>query len=349
MTTALTMRAAVITAAFAALIGPALAAPPAATPITPQLIEAATKEGKVVLYTAIDLKVAQALAKNFEKKYPGITVQVERTGSERLFQRVSQERGSNIFTADVLDATDQALFVTWKRQGILEPFIPAELLKYPASERDPDGAYNNVRFTLMPIAYNTNLVKPEEAPKSFADLLEPKWTGKMVKAHPSYSGGIVTSTFQTVQAIGWGYFEKLGKQKVLQVQSSTEPPKKLALGERAVSADGLEYVHINLKEGGAPIALVYPKEGTPFIPSCEGIAKNAPHPNAARLFISFMFSRETQQYLVDVAGLRSFHPDVKDKPGRTPLSQIKLLPADAEAQEAATEEIKKKYSEYFGI
>ena len=343
----LTKRAA-IAGVFAALLAPALAAPPP-TPLTPELIEAAKKEGKIVYYTAIDVKVAQNLAKAFEQKYPGITVQVERTGSERLYQRVSQERASNIFTADVYDATDQALFVAWKKEGILEPFIPAEVLKWPASERDPDGAYFSVRFTLMPIAYNTNLVKPEEAPKSFADLLDPKWSGKMVKGHPGYSGGIVTSTFQVANAIGWSYFEKLAKQKVLQVQSSTEPPKKLALGERAVSADGLEYVHIQLIESGAPIEIVYPKEGTPFVPSCEGIAKNAPHPNAARLFISFMVSRETQQYLVDVAGLRSFHPEVKDKAGRVPLSQIKLLPSDPVAQEAATEELKKKYTQYFGI
>ena len=349
MKTASTVRATAAVSAFAVLLGQAAAAPPAPEPVTPQLIEAATKEGKIVYYTGIDIKVAQALAKNFEKQYPGITVQVERTGSERIFQRVSQERASNIFAADVLDTTDQAQFLTWKKQGILEPYIPAELLKWPADQRDPDGTYASVRFTLMPIGINTNLVKPEDAPKSFADLLDPKWSGKIVKAHPSYSGGIVTSTFQTVNAIGWGYFEKLGKQKVLQVQSSTEPPKKLALGERAVSADGLEYVNIQLQEGGAPIAIVYPKEGTPFIPSCEGIAKNAPHPNAARLFISFMFSRETQQYLVDTAGLRSFHPDVKEKPGRVPISQIKLLPSDPVAQEAATEEIKKKYSQYFGI
>ena len=330
-------------------VGAAMAAAPAPELVTPQLIEAATKEGKIVWYSAIDLKVAQDLAKNFEQRYPGIKVQVERTGSERLFQRVSQERASNIFAADVIDSTDQALFITWKRQGVLEPYVPAEVRKWPASERDPDGMYASVRFTLMPIGYNTNLVKPEEAPKSFADLLDPKWAGKIVKAHPSYSGGIVTSTFQTVNALGWGYFEKLAKQKVLQVQSSTEPPKKLALGERAIAADGLEYVQIRLKEGGAPIALVYPAEGTPFVPSCEGIPKNAPHPNAARLFISFFFSRETQQYLVDEAGLRSFHPDVKDKAGRMPLSQIKLLKADPIAQEAATEEIKREYSKYFGI
>lgn len=334
------------TLAFAAEAG---AAAPAPTPVTPALIAAAKKEGKVVYYTAIDLKVVQGLAKKFEEKYPGITVDVERSGSERLFQRVSQERASHIYAVDVLDGSDEAMFVTWKKQGVLAPFVPAELTKWPADQRDPDGTYASVRFTLMPIAYNTKLVKPEDAPKSFADLLLPKWTGKIVKAHPSYSGGIVTSTFQTVHTIGWDYFEKLGKQKVLQVQSATEPPKKLALGERAIAADGLEYVHILLKEKGAPIAIVYPAEGTPFIPGCDAIATHAPHPNAAKLFLSFMVSQETQQYLSDVAGLRSFHPGVKLKAGRTPLSSIKLMKSDANEQEKETADIKKKYSEYFRI
>ena len=99
---------------------------------------------------------------------------------------MSQERANKIFAVDVLDGSDQALFVTWKKQGILEPYIPTELLKWPADQRDPDGTFASVRFTLMPIAYNTNLVKPEDAPKSFADLLDPKWSGKIVKAHPSY-------------------------------------------------------------------------------------------------------------------------------------------------------------------
>jgi iron(III) transport system substrate-binding protein len=342
-------RAAGLAVALVSLIGPAFAAPPQPEPITPQLIEAAKKEGKVVFYSAIDLKVTQGLTKLFEQKYPGISVQVERTGSERIFQRVAQERANNIFAVDVLDGSDQALFVTWKKQGILEPYIPAELMKWPADQRDVDGTYASVRFTLMPIGVNTNLVKPEDRPKSFADLLDPKWVNKIVKAHPSYSGGIVTSTFQTVKAIGWDYFDKLAKQKVLQVQSSTEPPKKLALGERAISADGLEYVNLLLKESGAPVDVIYPKEGTPFVPGCEAIAKNAPHPNAAKLFMSFMVSRETQQYLSDVAALRSFHPDVTLKEGRVPLSKIKVLPSDPIAQEAATEEIKKKYSQYFGI
>lgn len=336
-------------AVSAVLTPPAHTAAPAPQPVTPQLIEAAKREGKVVFYTAIDLHVAERIAKAFEAAY-GIRVQVERTGGERIFQRVAQERGNNIFAVDVLDASDTALFIVWKRQGVLEPFVPVDVAeKWPRAERDADGHFASVRFTLMPIAYNTKLVKAEDAPKGFADLLEPKWTGKMVKAHPGYSGGIVTSTYQVSRDLGWEFFQKLGKQKVLQVQSATDPPKKLALGERAVMADGLEYILHQLKEKGDPVEIVYPREGTPFIPGSAAIARNAPNPNAARLFYSFLFSREAQQFLTDIGGMRSFHPDVTPKAGRKPLSEIKLMRSDPEAQEPLMESIKKKYTEYFGV
>jgi iron(III) transport system substrate-binding protein len=325
------------------------AAAPEPQAITLQLIEAAKKEGRVVFYTAIDLQVAERIARAFEATY-GVRVQIERTGGERIFQRVAQERANNIFAVDVLDSSDTALFIVWKRQGVLEPYMPSEVAdKWPQAERDPDGHFASVRFTLMPVAYNTTLVKTEDAPKSFADLLEPKWSGKMVKAHPGYSGGIVTSTYQVSRDLGWEFFEKLGKQKVLQVQSATDPPKKLALGERSVMVDGLEYMLHQLKEKGDPVEIVYPREGTPFIPGSAAIAKNAPHPNAARLFYSFLFSREAQQFLGDIGGMRSFHPDVTLKAGRKPLSEIKLMRSDPEAQEPLMESIKRSYSKYFGV
>ena len=327
----------------------ARAAAPTPEAVTPALAAAAKTESKVVFYTAIDITVATEIAKSFEAAYPGIAVQVERNGGERIAQRLAQEREANIFAVDVLDSSDTAQFITWKRQGWLTPFVPAEVAaKWPAEQRDAAGYFANERFTLMPIAYNTRLVKPEEAPKSFTDLLEPKWVGKIVKANPGYSGGIVTSTFETSRALGWGYFERLGRQHVMQVQSATEPPKKLAMGERPVEADGLEYVLIHLQERGDPVAIVYPAEGTPLITGSVALADKAPHPNAARLFISYLFSRQAQQLMCDAGGMRSFHPDVALKPGRTPLAEIKLLPADPEAQERETEALKQKYAEYFG-
>ena len=199
------------------------------------------------------------------------------------------------------------------------------------------------------IGYNTNLVKPEEAPKSFAALLDPKWAGKIVKAHPAYSGTIMTATFQIARELGWSYFEKLARQRVLQVQSSTDPPKKLALGERAIMADGNDYNLVLLKEAGQPVEVVYPTEGTPLIVGPNGVFNSAPNPNAARLFNCYLFTAEAQQMLVDVIAQRSFHAQVKEKAGRTPLSEIRLMNDDPAAVEAQAEEIKTRYSRYFRI
>ncbi len=212
-----------------------------------------------------------------------------------------------------------------------------------------DGQFATFRAWLCTIGYNTNMVKAEEAPKSFADLLDPKWTGKMVKAHPGYSGTIMTATFQIARDLGWDYLEKLSKQKVMQVQSSADPPKKLALGERAVMADGNEYNMFQEKEGGKPVEIVYPTEGTPLIIGPNAVMKNAPNPNAARLFQSFCFTPECQQLIIDVGGLRSVHPLTKEKPGRTPFAQIKKLKDDPAGVEKTADQIKARYSKLFGV
>jgi iron(III) transport system substrate-binding protein len=192
-------------------------------------------------------------------------------------------------------------------------------------------------------------VKKEEAPKSYADLLDAKWTGKIVKAHPGYSGTILTATYQMGRDLGWQYFEKLAQQRIMQVQSASDPPKKLALGERAIMADGVEYVLFQLKEKGDPIEIVYATEGTPLIIGPNAIFKNAPNPNAARLLQNWMFSAECQQLCIDFGGLRSAHAQTKEKAGRTPLSQIKLMKDDAAAVEKESEGIKKRYTQIFKV
>ncbi len=324
-------------------------APPASA-VTPALLEAAKKEGKVVWYTSIDLAAAERIAKTFEAKYPGVAVRVERNGAERLFQRIGQEYSSKIHAVDVVNTSDAAHVITWKRNGWLAPYLPEDVAKFfPADHKDPDGTFASVRVTLCPIAYNTSLVKKEEAPKSYADLLDPKWTGKIVKAHPSYSGTILTATYQIARDLGWSYFEKLAQQKIMQVQSATDPPKKLALGERAIMADGGEYVAIGLKEKGDPIEIVYAAEGTPLIVGPNALFVNAPNPNAARLLQSYMFSAEGQQEMIVSAGMHSVHPQTKEKPGRKPLSQIKLMKDDAAAVERETEAIKKRYTQIFKV
>src|SRR6202453_4789455 len=158
---------------------PLKAAAPQATSVTPELIEAARKEGKVSYYAAIEINVAERLGKLFEAKYPGISVRVERSGAERIFQRIAQEQGSGIHAVDVANSTDVSHYLEWKKNGWLAPYLPEDVVKYfPNDQFDPDGLYATSCAWLEAIGYNTNLVKAEDAPKSYAVLLHQKWRGQ---------------------------------------------------------------------------------------------------------------------------------------------------------------------------
>src|ERR1700748_2730454 len=118
---------------------PARAAAPPAEAITPQLIEAGKKKGTVLLYSSMDLPVGEKLGKAFEAAYPGIQIQIERSGSERLFQRIGQEFSRNIHACDVINSSDASHFIPWKKNGWMMPFVPEDVAKYfPEAYRDGD-------------------------------------------------------------------------------------------------------------------------------------------------------------------------------------------------------------------
>ena len=201
----------------------------------------------------MDLDFAQRLGKAFEAEYP------RHRGARRALRRRARVHSAsarstraNIFAVDVANTADAAHCIIWKRNGWLAPYLPEEVAQhYDKAYYDPDGLQIVTRILVSPIAYNTNLVKKEDAPKSFDDLLDPKWAGKMVKGHPAYSGTIMNATYQIARDLGWEYFEKLAKQRVMQVQSATDTPKKIQLGERAVMVDGAGYLVIRYKEEGS--------------------------------------------------------------------------------------------------
>jgi iron(III) transport system substrate-binding protein len=333
---------------LAPLFALAMAASAAAQDTTPAMVAAAVKEGKVVWYTSVDVKVAEAIAKAFRAEYPGIDIDVERSGSERVFQRINQEYGSGIKNVDVVNSSDASHFIFWKQQKWLAAHVPPDVKRFPAQFKDPEGYYAVWRATLSVMGYNTNLVDAKDAPTGYMDLLDAKWKGKLVKSHPGYSGTSLTGTYAITKVLGWEYLEKLSKQGVQQLQSTTATPKSIASGERAVMVDGNEYNMFIEIDAKSPVKIIYPKEGTPFVTSPTAIFAEAPHPNAARVFQNFLYTAKTQQLAVDTGGTRSAHPDVKDPPGRTPLTQIKMLPDDPVAMLPQVAEIKKRYTAIFG-
>ena len=311
-------------------------------------VEAAKKEGKVVWYTSLALPTAERVGKLFEAAYPGIKVEVQRTGSQRILQRVMQELQANLKLVDVIHTSDAGHFVLLKEKKLLMKYTPAGVDAFPAGFKDKDGYYYTLRATVNVIAYNTKLVPAAEAPKGWKDLLDPKWKGKLVTAHPGYSGVISTHVLALVHLNGWDYFKQLAQNKLMLVQSAVDPAGVVASGERQVAVNGGDYYYYQMKKKGNPIEVVYPKEGVPLVVSPTAIASFAPHPAAARLFTDFTFSRELQQVMVDSEGLYTGHPDVKYPSDKPKLSELKLLTVEPEELEKRNEEIKNRFVEFFG-
>ncbi len=334
-------------AAGLAIARTARAARPDPAALTQDLIEAAKKEGKIAWYTADDLVLATRVSKAFEAKY-GLTVQLERSGAERIYQRIAQEYASNISAVDVATTSDLGHTVSWRASDWLASYVPSETAQWDDKAIGPDGIYIVDKFTMVISGYNSRLVKAEDAPKSWADLLDPKWKGKLAKAHPGYSGAITNETYALSHLLGWEFYENLAKQGVLQVQSATDPPMRVAQGERAVMADAAEVTSLRLISEGAPLVLVYPAEGVPVVGVGSVLMRKSPRPNAARLFMHYLASSECQKINME-NGSRSFDTTLAEPANWTPLGKIKLLfndPADL-AREA--EEIKKRYSKIFGV
>jgi iron(III) transport system substrate-binding protein len=311
-------------------------------------LEGARKEGKVVWYTSLVLPSAEKVAKLFETAYPDIKVEVHRTGSQRILQRVMQELQANIKNVDVIHTSDAGHFVFLKEKKLLAKYTPAGVEAFPAGFKDKDGYYYGLRATVNAIAYNTKAVSAAEAPKTWNDLLDPRWKGKMVTAHPGYSGVIATHVLALVHLHGWEYFKALAQNKVMIVQSANDPATVVSSGERVVAVDGGDYSAYQLKKKGNPIEVVYPKEGVPLVVSPTAITAFAPHPNAARLFTDFTFTREVQQVMADSEGLYTGHPGVTYPADKPKLSELKLLTVTPEELEKRNEEIKKRFVEFFG-
>src|SRR3954468_20478908 len=155
------------------LLGITLAALPAvalAQESTAAMVAAAEKEGKVTWYSSVDVKVAEGIKKAFMAQYPKIDVEVERSGSERVLQRINQEYQSNIKNVDVVNSSDASHFIFWKQQKWLAAHVPPDVKRFPAQFKDPEGYYAAWRATLSVMGYNTKLVDAKDAPTGYLDL-----------------------------------------------------------------------------------------------------------------------------------------------------------------------------------
>ncbi|MDB5743697.1 MAG: transporter substrate-binding protein [Polaromonas sp.] len=315
------------------------------------LYEAAKREGELVwLAGHVSAEPAEAAGKAFTARYPGIKVTVQRASSQVLFQRISQDLRAGAPQSDVFSSTDHTHYQLLKRQGQLERFRPKNvdsLIKTPGFT-DPDDFFQITSVLLFLIGYNTQKVQADQIPKSWLDAVDPKWKNQLAIGHPGYSGGIAALTVALQKMYGWDYFKKLEQNKPHLGRSADDPITLLNAGERNIGLGLATNTLLLSISRGNPLKLIYPTDGVLTAYSPSAIPKNAPHPNAAKLFMEFLTGTAYAQ-AVRPFFVHSLRPEVPPPEGALALSAMKLISPTPKEVEAGIPEIKEKWRDTFGI
>lgn len=258
-----------------------------------KLIENAKKEGALAVYTAMTLKDSTEIKDAFERKY-GIKVELWRAGGEKVAQRALIEAKAGRYDVDVLEMNGPDLELLY-RGKLLEEFYSPHMKDIPAEALPVHKHYVPDRINFFVMAYNTKLIKPEEAPGTFEDLLQAKWRGK-IALEPSDVDWFAAVVKGMGEDKGMDYFKKLAVMRPTIRNGHTQLAEVIASGEQPIGINAFMHSVERLKKKESTIEwkVLQPVFGRP---SAVGLSKNAPHPHAALLFADFILSKEGQQII----------------------------------------------------
>ena len=317
--------------------------------ITPEILAAAKTEAQVTWYTSADLVLANKLKAAFEQKYDGIKVNVLRQSSSTIYNRANQEFDLGTNAADAIETSVMSHFVDMKAKKMLQPFAPATAnLIRSAKLSDPEHYWHAVKLELTSLNYNSDKLKGADVPKTWKDLLDPKYNGKIVQGHIKSSGDTALIAYNLVKMYGWEYFEGLRKNNVLTMQACTQV-ELVARGERLIMMCDYSQLFTARAQNISVIGAVLPQDGVFMLAGPEAILAKAPHPNAAKVFVNWLFSPEGQTIYVeggDAASVDS--PEVKLPPDFPDLKKYKLIDTDIDDFRKWLPGGVEKFTELFG-
>ncbi len=292
------------------------------------LVDGARKEGKITWYTSLIVdQVVRPLKEAFEKKYSFIQIEHFRGNSERIVQKMFAEYQGKRYEVDIVDGTVTAPMV--KKGGYLQRFYSPHLADYPAELKDPQGYWGVSNVYYFALGYNTRMVKPNEVPKSYEDLLNPRWKGQMMWSTSRGSGApmMIGNLFQSMgQEAAKAYLQKLKMQNVAKTTASNRQLLDLVIaGEYPLGLHIFHHhAHIS-RSAGAPVdwAPLEPLSAT--INTISPVTRS-PHPHSAMLLLDFILSEEGQKVIQGVNYLPS-HPKI-------PAKQVDLKPGGGKFKRA---------------
>lgn len=280
--------------------------------------EAKEVSGTVMIYTSIYPDIIEMMKPEIEKALPDITVEWFQGGTESVVTKITGEMEAKKVQADLLMVADPSYYLTLQKAGVLEKYESPE--RANVSVKDEEGYWTGVRISNMIIAYNTDRVSEADAPKSFEDLLDPKWKNKIAMPSPLLSGSAFVAAGAMSNKLGWEYFEKL-KQNGLVVESgNTAVQTKVLTGEYDVVII-LEENMLKIAKAGEPVKVVYPKDGVIMIPSPIAMFNSSKNSAASKKVLDWFLSTKGQEIIVK-GWMHSVRQDVASPIGADPLKSF---------------------------
>jgi iron(III) transport system substrate-binding protein len=312
------------------------------------LIEAARKEGKLVFYATMPEEQVSQLLKQFTAKYPFIDTGASfRATSGRLKARLDAEIASSRIQGDVLQMGSFGQFLAYAKAGRLDRFETPEMSAYPPNLKE-QGLWTVFRSAPIVMSYNPGKLPDADAPKAWSDLSNPKFAGKLAFIE-STSGGQHVHWYVLREKYGPDFWKKLAPSKPVALAGPNQVMDGLLTGEYLLAGHTYGYTVKEYQANKAPLKAILPSDGIPMLVTAIGVIKDGPNPNAARLFIDWILSKEGQTAIVNIMGDYSPRADVPPPEGMPSWDKVnKLIPDSWEKLLASTGDFTRDWDEMTG-
>jgi iron(III) transport system substrate-binding protein len=311
------------------------------------LEENARKEGELVWYTSMSLTDFPKIVGAFERAIPYVKVRANRLSQSSVITKIDTEARAGLFAVDVVGSAPVEMWEL-KQRGHSAPYLSPELKAFPTGSYDPQGYWSSFEVTPIVLAFNTKLVPQDEAPRSYQDLLLPKWKGKMNMGSDEYAWYSVMLDGMG-KAKGLEYMKALARQQLHVPGSSSIMRLQLMLaGESAITIAARGRRATEYKEKGAPIDYrlldPYPAE-----PNALTLMRRSSHPHASILFIDWILSEEAQSLMAQQIPRLTLRKGVKQIPRHQELYKKDFVFVNPASIGANLNELIASYQQVFNI